>query len=282
MTMTATETPTLFLSRPSGEIAYDLQGSGPLVVAVPGMGDLRSSYRFLVPQLVAAGYRVASMDLRGHGESSTTFDSYDDVAAASDIVALIEHLGGRATVVGNSMGAGAAVVAAADRPDLVERLVLVGPFVRNVPMPPGMGLAFRLALLRPWGTRFWRTWHRKLYPARVPDDYDAYRAKLLASLTRQGAWRAVQRTARTSHQPADDRLGRVQAPVLVVMGSADPDFKDPEAEARLVADRLSGDVVMVPGAGHYPQAESPEVVGPAVVAFLCAARPPSENSRADG
>lgn len=282
MTMTATETPTLFLSRPSGEIAYDLQGSGPLVVAVPGMGDLRSSYRFLVPQLVAAGYRVASMDLRGHGESSTTFDSHDDVAAASDIVALIEHLGEPATVVGNSMAAGAAVIAAADRPELVERLVLVGPFVRNVPMPPGMGLAFRLALLRPWGPRFWWTWHRKLYPARLPDDYDAYRARLLASLTRQGAWRAVQRTARTSHQPADDRLGRVQAPVLVVMGSADPDFKDPEAEARLVADRLSGDVVMVPGAGHYPQAESPEVVGPAVVAFLCAARPPSENSRADG
>jgi pimeloyl-ACP methyl ester carboxylesterase len=125
-------------------------------------------------------------------------------------------------------------------------------------------------------------WHRKLYPTRVPDDYDAYRAKLLASLTRQGAWRAVQQTAQTSHQPAEDRLGRVEAPALVVMGSADPDFKDPEAEARLVAERLSGDVVMVPGAGHYPQAEFPEVVGPAVVAFLRHAGPSSEGSRSDG
>jgi pimeloyl-ACP methyl ester carboxylesterase len=268
MTMTATETPTLFLSRSNGQIAYDIQGDGPLVVCVPGMGDLRSSFRFLVPQLVTAGYRVVTMDLRGHGDSSTTFDAYDDVAAASDIVALIEHLGEPATVVGNSMGAGAAVIAAADRPELVERLVLVGPFVRNVPMPPGMILVFRLALLRPWGPRFWRTWHRKLFPTHVPDDYDAYRSKLMAALTRQGAWRAFQRTARTSHQPAEDRLGRVQTPVLVVMGAADPDFKDPEVEARLVAGRLSGDVVMVPGAGHYPQAEFPEIVGPAVVAFL--------------
>jgi pimeloyl-ACP methyl ester carboxylesterase len=282
MTMTATETPTLFLSRPSGEIAYDTQGSGPLVIGVPGMGDLRSSFRFLVPQLVAAGYRVVTMDLRGHGESGTTFDAYDDVAAASDIVALIEHLGEPATVVGNSMAAGAAVIAAADRPELVERLVLVGPFVRNVPMPPGMGLVFRLALLRPWGPRFWRTWHRKLFATHVPDDYDAYRADLLAALTRPGGWRAFQRTAQTSHQPAEDRLGRVQAAALVVMGTADPDFKDPAAEARLVADRLSGDVVMVPGAGHYPHTEFPEVVGTAVLAFLPAVGPSSDGSRADG
>jgi pimeloyl-ACP methyl ester carboxylesterase len=277
MTMTDTETPTLFVSRPHGAIAYDVQGSGPLVVCVPGMGDVRSSFRFLVPQLVGAGYQVASMDLRGHGESSTTFDVYDDVAAASDIVALIEHLGGRATVIGNSMAAGAAVIAAADRPELVERLVLVGPFVRNVPMPPGMGLVFRLALLRPWGPRFWRTWHRKLFPTRVPDDYDAYSAELLASLARPGAWRAFQQTARTSHQPAEDRLGRVEAPALVVMGTDDPDFKDAEAEAKLVADRLNGEVVMVHGAGHYPQAESPEVVGPAVVAFLRSVGPPSDG-----
>lgn len=277
MTMTATETTTAFVDRPQGSIAYDVQGEGPLVVCVPGMGDVRSTYRFLVPDLVAARYRVATMDLRGHGESNVAFDSYDDLALASDIVALIEHLGGRATVIGNSMAAGAAVIAAADHPALVERLVLVGPFVRNVPMPPGMGLVFRLALLRPWGPRFWRTWHRKLYPACVPDDYDAYRAALLASLTRPGAWRAFQQTARTSHEPAEERLAGVRAQSLVVMGSADPDFKDPAAEAQLVADRLSAQVVIVPEAGHYPQAEFPEIVGPAVVAFLRA-----DGLRVDG
>ena len=98
-----------------------MQGDGPLVICIPGMGDLRSTYRFLVPTLVAAGYRVATMDLRGHGESSCVFESYDDEALASDVIALAESLGGPAVLIGNSMGAGAAVIAAAARPDLVTK-----------------------------------------------------------------------------------------------------------------------------------------------------------------
>jgi pimeloyl-ACP methyl ester carboxylesterase len=52
------------------------------------------------------------------------------------------------------------------------------------------------------------------------------------------------------------------------MGEKDPDFPAPETEARWIADRLKGEVLMVPGAGHYPQAEFPEVVSPAVVEFV--------------
>ena len=126
--------PTLYLERPGGRIAYDVAGSGPLIVGVPGMGDLRSVYRFLVPALTDAGFRVASMDLRGHGDSDATFDAYDDVAAGTDLIALVEHLGGPAVLVGNSMGAGAAAWAAAEAPHLVAGLVLVGPFVRNAPV----------------------------------------------------------------------------------------------------------------------------------------------------
>ena len=143
-------------------------------------------------------------------------------------------------MIGNSMAAGAAVIAAADRPDLVSGLVLAGPFVRNVPMPAGMGLAMKLALLKPWGPRVWRTFHRRLFTAQVPADYPAYRDELMVSLARPGAWRAFQQTARTSHQPAEDRLDRVKVPTLVVMGTADPDFKEPAVEADLVAGRLGG------------------------------------------
>ena len=128
--MTSTST-TAYLDRGDGRIAYDIAGSGPLVLCVPGMADLRSTWRHLIPALVEAGFRVASMDLRGHGDSDTTFGSYDDVAAASDIAALVEHLGGPAIVVGNSMGAAAAVIAAAQQPELIAGLALVGPFVRN-------------------------------------------------------------------------------------------------------------------------------------------------------
>ncbi len=75
---TSYETSTQFLQRPEGRIAYDVTGEGPLVICAPGMGDVRQVYRFLVPRLVEAGYRVATMDLRGHGESDTTFTAYGD------------------------------------------------------------------------------------------------------------------------------------------------------------------------------------------------------------
>jgi pimeloyl-ACP methyl ester carboxylesterase len=52
------------------------------------------------------------------------------------------------------------------------------------------------------------------------------------------------------------------------MGEADPDWKDPRAEADWVARQLGSDVVVVPGAGHAPMLEASDVVAPRVVAFL--------------
>lgn len=258
---------TRYLERPEGRIAYDVAGEGPLVVCVPGMGDLRSVYRSVVPELAAAGLRVATMDLRGHGDSDATFSSYDDVAAGTDLVALVEHLGGPAVLVGNSMGAGAAAWAAVEAPEAAAGLVLVGPFVRNAPVGRGVGLAFRLGLLRPWGPAAWSAWYAKLYPGRPPADLAQHRGRIRESLRRPGRWRAFIATTRTSHAPAEARLGEVRAPALVVMGERDPDFPDPAAEAAWVAERLRAEVLLVPEAGHYPQAEYPEVVGPAVARF---------------
>ena len=257
-----------YLDRSGGRIAYEVMGDGPLVVCVPGMGDLRSVYRFLGPALREAGFRVAMMDLRGHGDSDAGFAAYDDVAAGTDIVALVERLGGPAVVVGNSMGAGAAVWAAAQAPRDVVGLVLIGPFVRNTAVAWPTTVAFRLGLLRPWGPAVWNAYYRRLYPGRPPADLVQHQGRIKAALRRPGHWKAFVATTHTSHAPVEARLGEVHVPTLVVMGESDPDFGDPAAEARLVAERLVGDVLMVPGAGHYPQAEYPEVVGPAVAAFV--------------
>ena len=152
--------PTQFLTQPDGVIAYDDMGAGPLVICIPSMGDLRTEYRFLAPQLVAAGHRVLTMDVRGHGESSTGWPDYTVGAIGSDIVALIRSLAaGPATIVGASMAAGAAVWAAAEAPELVSRLVLIGPFVRgetgwanrllySAPLCPTLGAIHVAALLR--------------------------------------------------------------------------------------------------------------------------------------
>lgn len=262
---------TQYLAREGGRIAYDLDGSGPLVVCIPGMGELRSSYRHTVPALVAAGYRVATMDLRGHGDSDATFDRYDDVAAGQDALALLEHLGGPALLLGNSMGSGAAAWVAAERPDLVSGLVLLGAFVRNPATNPVMLLAFRAMTAGPWAGRMWLSYLPKLYPGRTPSDFTQHRDELAATLRDPARRKAFTRTTRTTHAPVEARLDEVRCRTLVVMGEQDPDFKDPAAEARWIADRLHGDVLLVPDAGHYPQTEYPEVVNPAIVQFAGAA-----------
>jgi pimeloyl-ACP methyl ester carboxylesterase len=262
---------TRYLARPGGRLAYEVTGAGPLVICVPGMGDVRSVYRFFAPPLVAAGYRVATLDLRGHGESDATFDRHDGVAAGQDLLALASELAGPGepvVVVGSSMAAGAAVWAAVEAPERVGRLVLVGPFVRDLPISVAKRVALRVGLWRPWGPAVWSRFYASLYATDPPADLDDHRAKIRTAQSRPGAWQAFVETTRTSHRPAEERLSRVTAPTLVVMGTGDPDFPDPAAEARTIADRLGGQVLMVPGAGHYPHAEFPVPVSARVVEFL--------------
>lgn len=256
------------VGRGRGRIAVEAAGAGPLVLCVPGMGESRASFRHLAPGLVSAGYRVAVMDLRGHGDSSTGFDAYDDRAAASDVLAVIDALGGGpATVVGNSMGAAAGVLAAAERPAAVSRLVLIGPFVRDHGSAASRPL-LRVLLTRPWGPAVWRAYYGSLFGERRPADHDEHVAHAVALLRRPGRWCAFQATTRTSHAPAEAALATVSAATLVIMGDRDRDFPDPEAEARWVADALRGQYRMVAGAGHYPMAEQPDAVIAATLPFL--------------
>ena len=266
MTNVLTE-PTSYLRRPGGRVGYDASGHGPLVVLVPGMGDLRGSYRFLAPQLREAGYRVACTDLRGHGDSDATFSSYGDVETADDVMALMDELGGPATVVGNSMGAGSAVLAAAKRPDLVRGLVLVGPFVRDPQTSAMKRLLLRLAMAKPWAAISWKGYLPKLYAGAKPDDFDEYRGEVIKSLHKPGHAKAFSLTTRTAHKAAEACLGDVKAPTLVVMGELDP-LPLPTAEADWIAEALHAEVVMVPEAGHYPQSQRPDVTTDAVVRFL--------------
>lgn len=258
-----------FLPTEEGRIAFDVQGAGPLVVLVPGMGDLRSSYRFLVPQLVAAGYTVVTTDLRGHGESDTTFGSYGDAETARDVTALVESLHRPAFIIGNSMAAGSAVLVAAARPDLVSGLVLVGPFVREPATSSALSRAFlRVLLAKPWAAMMWKSYLPKLYAGAKPADFDAYRDLVVAGIRRPGYARAFSLTTRTRHTEAASRLTDVTAPTLVVMGAQDPDFKGPREEANWIGAALHAHVVMIDDAGHYPQSQQPAPTASAIIHFL--------------
>ena len=63
-------------------------------------------------------------------------------------------------------------------------------------------------------------------------------------------------------------LAAIDVPTLVVMGTKDPDFPDPAAEAATVARLLGGEVAMIEGAGHYPHAEMAEATAAVILPFL--------------
>jgi pimeloyl-ACP methyl ester carboxylesterase len=202
---------TRLLGTPAGTIAYDdTGGDGHLIVCVPGMGDVRGVYRYLVPALTAAGHRVVTMEVRGHGESSTGWDDYSAAAVGGDVVALLRHLdAGPAHVVGGSMAAASAVWAAAEAPELVAGIVLLGPFVRDVPQrgikrllaPPAM----RLVAMRPG---LWARYYRSLYPTSPPADLDAYIDALTANLAEPGRLAALRGMLAASKASAEAASGR--------------------------------------------------------------------------
>jgi pimeloyl-ACP methyl ester carboxylesterase len=260
---------TKYLARPEGNIAYDVSGSGPLVVLVPGMCDLRSSYRFLAPALVEAGYTVVTTDLRGQGESDTTFSSYGDSETADDVIALITSLRGPATIVGNSLGAAVAVLVAARRPELVSGIALLGPFVRNPANANRLMVGIQhLLTARPWLATVWKAYLPSLYAGAKPADFDDYRASVIAAMRRPGYARTYSLTTRASHDEPEQNLTLVTAPTLVIMGDRDPDFTDPTAEANWIGSTLNGRVVMVEECGHYPQSQQPEATTSAITDFL--------------
>jgi pimeloyl-ACP methyl ester carboxylesterase len=272
---------TIYLDRPGGRIAYDVVGQGPLVVLSPGIADTRSTYRFLAPLIADAGYRVASVDLRGHGGSSTGWGSYSRADTAGDLIEVIRKLGGPAVIVGQSFSGGSATIAAATSPDLVSTIVEIDPFTR----PPKFSVTALLrnahnyrrgALLlgRFAVTGNVKTWSKYLdvaYPGRKPADWDTWLAALQANLREPGRVKAAQSMLKSKPVDAAAQLANVRCPALVVMGRDDSDFADPEAEAAAIVGLLPaglGRYEMIGDAGHYPHAQYPQQVADALLPFL--------------
>lgn len=276
---------TEFLDIEGGRIAYDVTGEGPLVVLSHGIGDRRQAFRFLVPKLAQAGYRVANADLRGHGESSmgwksvTGTDAITRTDVAGDLLALIAYLGGPAVIVGHSISGGAATIAAAKQPDLVSGIVEINPFTRTQKLNLGGFLRirrYRRGITRLLGTqvlRSLRVWMRYLdvaYPTK-PADYTDYMAALSAKLREPGRMAEFMKTGKSTPADADAQLPNVGRPALVIMGTLDPDFADPRAEGEAIVAAMPsglGTVATVNGGGHYPHAQLPDEVAALVVPFL--------------
>ncbi|MGB0100063.1 MAG: alpha/beta hydrolase [Nocardioides sp.] len=270
---------TEFLTVEDGTIAYDVAGSGPLVVLAHGMGDDRASYRFLVPRLVAAGYRVATTDLRGCGESSVDWPAYSRTDIAGDLVALVGHLGGPAVLVGQSISGGAVTIAAAQAPDLVLGIVELAPFTRRQTFRLGdlRVKRFRAAMTRLLLTvslgsvRWWRSYLDLAFPGPKPADWDEQLERIGATMGEPGRMRAMQRMGRSAPVDAGAQLEHVRCPALIVQGSLDPDWADPRAEGEAVVAAMPAGLAtleMIEGAGHYPHTQFPDETAALLLGFL--------------
>ncbi|MFD0484464.1 alpha/beta fold hydrolase [Kineococcus sp. GCM10028916] len=272
------------LTTDEGTIAYDLTGAGPLVVLAHGMGDSRHSYRFVAPALVAAGYRVANVDLRGCGDSSATWTSYSRTDIAGDLVALVRHLGGPAVVVGQSISGGAATIAAATAPDVISAVVELAPFTRKQSVDL-VGLlrnknhragTLQLGKVMTTGSlKGWLAYLDLAFPTR-PADWDAERARIQDTLAQPERMAALRGMTKTSPVDAGAQLANVRCPVLVVEGGLDPDWADPRAEGeRIVADLPAGlgELAVIDGAGHYPHTQTPDALLALVLPFLARTLP---------
>jgi pimeloyl-ACP methyl ester carboxylesterase len=270
---------TTFLDVPGGRIAYDVTGSGPLVVLSHGIGDRRQAYRFLAPKLAQAGYRVASPDLRGHGESSMGWASITRTDVAGDLLALTDHLGGPAVIVGHSISGGAATIAAATLPEQVSGIVEINPFtktqklnvrafLRNARYRRGFSLLSGTQLLR--SLRLWMRYLNVAYPTKTAD-YADYTAALAAKLRQPGRMAEFMKTFKSTPADAEAQLPNIKCPALVIIGTLDPDFADPQVEGEAIVAAMPaghGTVAMIDGAGHYPHAQRPDETAALVNGFL--------------
>jgi pimeloyl-ACP methyl ester carboxylesterase len=261
-------------------------GDGPLVILLHGFPDFWYGWRNQLPALAEAGFRAVAPDTRGCGDSQRprrTAD-YRPRVLAADVAGLVRAFGAEsAAVVGHDWGAGAAWYFAADHPELLARLVIMGG-----PHPARMGRA--LMTLR----QLRRSWYMLAFQlpglseaALRRRDFAELRRRLREDLARPGTlseedieryienyrrpgaltaalsyYRAHFRHPRESLRPV-----RVDCPVLLVWGEEDsyvgPELARPDP--RLVPDAR---VEVIPGARHFVQADAPERVNELLIDFL--------------
>jgi pimeloyl-ACP methyl ester carboxylesterase len=80
---------------------------------------------------------------------------------------------------------------------------------------------------------------------------------------------------------AEARLGRVRGPSLVIVGTEDTDWAEPEAEAKWIASQLGSERLLLDRAGHHPHVECPKEVAEAVADFAGHLREPRMKRSSD-
>jgi pimeloyl-ACP methyl ester carboxylesterase len=182
-------------------------------------------------------------------------------------------------IIGQSISGGAATIAAATASDLVTGVIELAPFTRKQSFDLG-GLV-RVKRFRSGYTQLaqvairgslasWKKYLDVAMPTK-PADWDSELARIEAKLSEPGRMKVLQAMCKTSPSDAGAQLPNLTCPVLVIEGSADPDWADPRAEGeKIIADvpQGLGELVVIDGAGHYPHVQTPDQVLALALPFL--------------
>jgi pimeloyl-ACP methyl ester carboxylesterase len=259
---------------------YVVEGRGPAIVLVHGLGGFAESWRHNIPAL-AAGATVFAVDLPGFGRSAKPRAHYGLEYFARVLRGFLDTMGvPQASLVGHSLGGAAALAYALMHPARVERLALVGAVV------PGFGFrpswVYRLIATRGVGEALSIVCCRSLYraalarcfhaPVREEVDFLVDCAVVRrTSFEARAAYLATLRHVRADFvdRAADYRraLATLEAPVLLIHGNDDPVV--PPAHCAEIAEALPRAAVRwLEACGHFPQIEHAATVNGWLAQFL--------------
>jgi pimeloyl-ACP methyl ester carboxylesterase len=257
----------MFAGVGGARLHYQQTGTGPDLLLVPGLGA-STHFWYAQSRDLSPHYRVTAVDPRGHGLSSTPPGPFSIESLAQDLRGLIETAGlRRPVVVASSMSCMTALTLAAEAPDAVSALALVGGF----PRLEGVGRE-RMAARAETADR------EGMEPLVEPVAAAALGATThreqpgLVGLFRQalGANDPAGYAASARAIVAADltpRLGAVHCPVLLVVGAEEQVAPLPAAQA-LQAGLRDARIRVLPAAGHLPFLEQPHAFNAVLLEFL--------------
>lgn len=252
--------------------AYDLQGSGPPVALIHGLGLRRAMWRWQLPALLP-GFRVLTYDLLGHGESPAPTTTPDLTLLSEQLLGVMDHCGiGRAHVVGFSLGGMIARRVAIDHPDRVSALVVLSSaHARTEAEREAVRERVRqVASSGPSSTAddALERWFTPAYRDASPRVMDLVREWILAN--DPAVYPDLYRVLAEGDAEIADGLERITCPTLVMTGEEDRG-NSPEMAAAMAARIAGARTAILPGLRHMALAESPDEVNGILTTFLLAA-----------
>jgi pimeloyl-ACP methyl ester carboxylesterase/predicted glycosyltransferase len=286
-----------FVDRSGVRVAYDVYGPAglPAVVLLPTWAIAESLHWKAQIPVLARRFRVITVDGRGTGRSDHPTDpvAYTLDEHADDVLAVLDATGtSRAVVAGVSVGGVLAALLAARNGERVTGAVLVAPAFWSLgePDPERNVYSFtdELTATEGWAHYNQHAWRRDLpgfaaffwskiftEPHSTKQIEDGIGWTLSTDAETLIATQFAREPIFDSPQRTKEVLESIQCPVLIIHGTDDE--ISPIQRGEIAADLTGGDLLVLEGSGHCPQARDPIRVNRALLEFIDRVTPAAER-----